>query len=106
MSHTTHFALGLLLMALTTYLVRVLPLLLLRHPVRNRFLRSFFFYIPYAVLAAMSFPDMLFSTGNLISGIVALAVCVILSLLRPSLVGVALGGAVSVLLCEIVIRLF
>ena len=49
-------------MALTTYLIRVLPLTIFRRPIRSRFLRSFLHYVPYACLSAMTFPAILTST--------------------------------------------
>lgn len=58
----------LLVMAGVTYLVRAVPLTLVRKPIRSPFFRSFLHYVPYAVLAAMTFPDVLFSTGYSLSG--------------------------------------
>ena len=63
-----------LVMAVTTYLIRALPLTLLRKPIQNRFLKSFLHYIPVACLTAMTFPAILYATENLVSGIVGLAV--------------------------------
>ena len=95
-----HFFTALLLMAGITYLIRVLPLILIRRPMHNRFLRSFFFYVPYAVLAAMVFPTIIYTTAHPVSGICALFVCIILSLFRRSLLTVAIGGALTVLAVE------
>ncbi len=53
----------LLVMALVTYLIRMLPLTLFRRPIRSRFIRSFLYYVPYAVLTAMTIPDILYATG-------------------------------------------
>ena len=53
----------LLVMALVTYLIRMLPLTLMRRQIRNRFIRSFLKYVPYAVLSAMTIPDIFYSTG-------------------------------------------
>ena len=52
-------------MALVTYLIRMLPLVIFRKKIENRFIRSFLYYIPYAVLAAMTFPAVFSSTGSL-----------------------------------------
>ncbi len=52
-------------MALTTYLIRMLPLTIFRKPIRSLFLRSFLHYVPYACLTAMTFPSILTSTGTL-----------------------------------------
>ena len=61
-------------MALTTYLIRVLPLTLIRKPIRNRFLQSFLYYVPYVTLAVMTFPAIIHATQTPISGAVALVV--------------------------------
>ena len=55
-------------MALTTYLIRVLPLTLIRKPIRNEFLRSFLYYVPYVTLSVMTFPAVLTVTGSPIAG--------------------------------------
>ena len=55
-------------MALTTYLIRMLPLTIFRKPIRSRFLRSFLYYVPYACLTAMTFPAILTSAGTLAAG--------------------------------------
>ena len=56
---------GILVMAFVTYLIRMLPLVIFRKKITNRRLRSFLYYIPYAVLAAMTFPAIFTSTGRL-----------------------------------------
>ena len=69
---THNFWIYLLIMSGVTYAIRVLPLTLLRRPVKSRFLRSFLYYIPYATLAVMTFPAILSATGSPIAGAVAL----------------------------------
>ena len=59
-------------MALVTYLIRVLPLTLLRKPITNRFFRSFLYYVPYVTLAVMTFPAILTSTSSLLSTCIVL----------------------------------
>ena len=98
------FFLYLAVMAGVTYLVRLLPLLFAKKKIENRFVRSFLYYVPYAVLAAMTFPTMIFAPDHLASGIVALAVCAVLGFFRRGLVTVAVGGAATVLICELVIN--
>ena len=63
-----------LAMALTTYLIRVLPMTIFRKPIRSRFLRSFLYYVPYCCLTAMTFPSILSSTASILSGAAALVV--------------------------------
>ena len=60
--------------ALVSYLIRVLPLTLIRKPIKNKFLRSFLFYIPYVTLAVMTFPAIINATQSPIAGIIALVV--------------------------------
>ncbi len=93
-------------MALTTYLIRVLPLTLLRKPIRSRFLRSFLHYVPYACLTAMTFPAILTSTQSLLSGIAALAVAVFLAYRGKQLIVVALASSAAVLLTEGILTFF
>ena len=69
---THNFWIYLLIMSGVTYAIRVLPLTLLRRPVKSRFLRSFLYYTPYATLAVMTFPAILSATGSPIAGAAAL----------------------------------
>ena len=92
-------------MALTTYLIRLLPMTLFRKPIRSRFLRSFLHYVPYACLAAMTFPAILSSTASLISGIAALVVAVVLALRGKSLILVAVSSSTAVLVTEWLLKL-
>ena len=87
-------------MALTTYLIRLLPMTIFRKPIRSRFLRSFLRYVPYACLSAMTFPGILTSTGNMISGGAALIVAVILAYFGRSLITVALSSSCAVLITQ------
>ena len=91
-------------MALTTYLVRMLPLTLFRKPIKSRFIRSFLHYVPYACLTAMTFPAILSSTENMISGAAALIVAVALAMKGKSLIVVALGSSGAVLLAEFLLK--
>ena len=94
-----------LTMAVTTYLIRVLPMTLLRKPIKSRFLRSFLYYVPYACLTAMTFPAILSGTGSLLSGAAALIVAVLLALRGKSLIVVALSSSCAVLATEFIISL-
>lgn len=87
-------------MALTTYLVRMLPLTVFRKPIRSRFVRSFLHYVPYACLAAMTFPAILQDTTSMLSGAAALAVAIVLAYLNQSLIVVALASSAAVFLVE------
>ena len=63
-----------LVMAATTYLIRVLPLTLIRKPIKNRFLKSFLYYVPYVTLAVMTFPAIMEATESPIAGLAALVI--------------------------------
>ena len=92
-------------MALTTYLIRVLPLTIFRKPIRSRFLRSFLHYVPYACLTAMTFPAILSSTASILSGAAALIVAIILAYRGKSLIVVALSSSAAVLIVECILKL-
>ena len=89
-----------LAMALTTYLLRVLPMTIFRKPIKSRFLRSFLYYVPYCCLTAMPFPSILSSTASILSGAAALVVAVILAYRGKSLIVVALSSSAAVLVVE------
>ena len=95
-----------LVMALTTYLIRALPLTLLKKPIRSRFLRSFLHYVPTACLTAMTFPAILTATENPVSGAAGLAVGILLALKEKSLITVALASCAAVFLTEQLIAFF
>ena len=94
-----------LVMAVTTYLIRALPLLFFKKPIKSRFLRSFLHYVPVACLTAMTFPAILYATDHMISGIIGLAVAVLLALKNKSLIVVAAASCIAVFLTELVLRL-
>lgn len=82
-----------LVMALVTYLIRALPLTLIRGRLPGRFFQSFLNYLPYSVLAAMTFPAIFHSTGDLLSGLAGTAVALILSLMGQNLMVAAVGAS-------------
>lgn len=84
------------LMALVTYLIRVLPLTLIRKEIANRTVRSFLYYVPYVTLAVMTFPAILHATQSVWSGFAALLVGVILAWFGAGLL------PISVLCCVVV----
>ncbi|MDD5931963.1 MAG: AzlD domain-containing protein [Oscillospiraceae bacterium] len=92
-------------MALTTYLIRMLPLTLFQKEIKSRFLRSFLAYVPCACLTAMTFPAILYATGNLLSGAVGLGVAVVLAFRGKGLVTVAAGSCAAVFLAERILSL-
>ncbi len=84
-----------------TYLVRALPLVLVKGKIKNRFVLSFLHYIPYAVLSVMTVPAIFYATGQRISAAVGFAVAVILSLLNRSLLTVAAAACGAVLAVQL-----
>lgn len=95
-----------LVMAVTTYLIRALPLTLLKRPIKSRFLRSFLHYVPTACLAAMTFPAILYATEHLVSGTLGFLVGVLLALKNASLILVATASCATVFLTEQLIQFF
>jgi branched-subunit amino acid transport protein len=93
----------LLVMAGVTYLLRMLPMVLMKEKIKNRFVVSFLHYIPYTVLASMTVPAIFYAT-NLIPAIVGFVVAVICAYFKQSLVKVAAFSCVSVLVAELVMR--
>ena len=89
-----------LTMAVTTYLIRVIPLTVFRKPIKSRFLKSFLQYVPYACLTAMTFPAILTSTATIVSGAAALAVAVILAYRGKSLLTVSVAASAAVMIIE------
>ena len=92
-------------MALATYLVRMLPLTVFRKPIKSRFVRSFLHYVPYACLAAMTFPAILQDTASVYCGAAALVVAVVLAYFDQSLIVVALCSSAAVFIVERMIGL-
>lgn len=93
-------------MALTTYLIRVLPLTIFRKPIKSSFIKSFLHYVPYACLTAMTFPAILTSTATILSGAAALIIAVILAYRGRSLLTVSLAASAAVMATEWALTLF
>ena len=96
-----NIVLAIVVMALVTYLIRVTPLVLIRREIKNRTVRSFLYYVPYVTLSVMTFPAILSATAVVWSALGALAVAVVLSLLRCKLPVVALAACVTVFVVEL-----
>jgi len=83
-----------------TYLIRVLPLTLIRRPIKNRFIRSFLYYVPYVTLAVMTFPDIVQATTAPVAGLLALVAGVALARNGRSLLPVAVAFCAVVFITE------
>ena len=90
-----------LVMALVTYLIRVLPLTLIRREIRNVTIRSFLFYVPYVTLAVMTFPAIVEATQTPAAGILALAAGAVLAWFGAGLFKVAASCCILVLVAEL-----
>lgn len=89
------------IMAAVTYLIRALPLTLIRKKIKNRFLRSFLYYVPYVTLAVMTFPAILHATNSIYSGLAALIVGIALAYFGVSLFSVAVFSCAVVFILEL-----
>ena len=86
-----------------TYLIRVLPLTLIRKPIKNRFIRSCLYYVPYVTLAVMTFPGIVQATTAPLAGLLALIAGVALAWSGRSLFTVAVASCVVVLITEFIL---
>ena len=86
-----------------TAIIRVLPLLVMRRPVKSRFLRSFFHYVPYVTLAVMTFPAIVNATDSPLAGAVALVAGIVLAWIGANMITVSAACCVVVLVLELII---
>ena len=100
---THNIYLYILVAALVSTLIRVIPLTLIRGKIQNPFLRSFLYYVPYVTLAAMTFPAILHATDSIWSGLAALVVGVIVAWFSGNLFLVAASGCLIVFLVELLL---
>lgn len=91
-----------LVMAGVTYLIRLLPLTLIRKEIKSPFIKSFLYYVPYVTLAVMTFPAILSATANIWSALVGFAVALVLAYKRKSLITVSMIACASVFLVELI----
>lgn len=84
-------------MAGVTYLIRMIPFTLFRKKIKSRFLQSVLYYIPYAVLSAMTFPAIFYSTDNTVTAVVGTVVAIILAYFKLPLTVVALSACAAAL---------
>ena len=92
-----------LVTALTTYLIRMIPMVFFRKKIENRWVRSFLHYVPYSVLAAMTFPAVFTSTGSFAGGIAGCVVAVVLAYFKRGLLTVAVGAALAAYIVQILV---
>ena len=92
---------ALLIMIGTVYLIRLVPFILIRDNIKNRFFKSFLYYVPYVTLAVMTFPAIIFATGSIISGIAALVVALLVAVFKGDLFTVAISACATVFVVEL-----
>lgn len=89
--------------AIVSYLIRVIPLTLFRKPIKNRFIKSFLYYVPYVTLAIMTFPAIIQTTESFIPGLIALIVGIVISYFGAGLFPVACVCCAIVFIIELFI---
>jgi len=92
---------GIAVMAGITYLIRMIPMVFFRKKIENVWLQSFLYYVPYAVLTAMTFPAVFSSTGSTLSAIIGCAAALVLAFFERSLLIVAVGAAAAALITQV-----
>lgn len=99
-----YIVLAVLLMAIVTYLPRVLPIVVFRRKIKSGRIKSFLYYTPFAVLGAMTFPSILFSTGNVYFSVAGTLTALILAYYEQGLMKVALNAVLVVAICELLFK--
>ncbi|KNF08610.1 branched-chain amino acid transport [Gottschalkia purinilytica] len=85
-----------LIMCIVTYIPRVIPIVLMKREINSKFLKSFLYYVPFAVLGAMTFPAIIYSTNNIYTGIAGTLVAIILAYFNKGLMSVAVFSVLIV----------
>ena len=90
-------------MALVTYLIRAIPLTLIRKEIKNKFIKSFLYYVPFVTLAVMTFPAILTATNNLWSALAGFITALVLAYFNKGLFAVSVSACVAVFVAELII---
>ncbi len=91
-------AIYILVMALVTYLIRMMPFVFFRRKIRSNFIKSVLYYLPYAVLSAMTFPAVFYTTGNIYTSVIGTVVAIVLAYFDLPLIVVALSCSAAALI--------
>ena len=102
---TTRILFSIAVMALTTYLIRMIPFVFFRKKIRNQFIQNLLYYIPYAVLSAMTIPAIFYATNDLPSAIAGTVIAVILAFFGCPLIVVALAASAAAYLAMLLLPL-
>ncbi len=103
MNNTVYMLILVGVMALVTYLIRMIPFVFFKKKIKSRFINSLLYYVPYAVLSAMTFPAIFYATNNVYTAMVGTAVALVASISKRSLVVVAICSVLAVFLSEVII---
>ena len=95
------YFIAIVIMAIVTYIPRALPLAFLTKQIKSRFVKSFLYYVPYAVLASLTFPGILYSTDNFVAAVLGTIVALGLAYFEQSLVVVAIAAVVTVFIANL-----
>lgn len=104
MNNTVYLFRSVAVMALVTYLIRMLPLAAFRRKIKSKFVMNFLYYVPYAVLSAMTIPAVFYSSSGIISAIAGFAVAVVLAFFERGLLTVAVCACGGVFLTELIMK--
>ena len=98
---TSYILIGIAVMAGVTYLIRMIPMVFFRKKIENVWLQSFLYYVPYAVLTAMTFPAVFSSTGSTLSAIIGCIAALVLAFFERGLLIVAVGASAAAFIVQI-----
>lgn len=99
--NSKYLILAIITMSLATFLPRLLPIVLIKSKISNSFIKSMLVYLPYGVLSAMIFPAIIYSTGNVLTGIAGSVTAVFFSYKKKGLLTVAIASVLIVLIFEV-----
>ena len=104
MNDTVYLFWSVAVMALVTYLIRMLPLAAFRKKIKSKFVMNFLYYVPYAVLSAMTIPAVFYSSSRIVSAAAGFAVAMVLAFFERGLLTVAVCACGGVFITELIIR--
>ena len=99
-----NYAIYLFVAAGITYLIRMVPLVLVKKKIKNKYILSFLYYIPYAVLSVMTFPGIFYSTSSVLSAVIGTAIALVVAFMNKSMVIVAALSSLGVFITELILR--
>ncbi len=105
MTETVYLCVSIIIMAMVTYLIRMLPLAAVRGKIKSRFVLDFLYYIPYAVLSAMTIPAIFYSSSSFISAAVGLLTALVLAFFERGLMTVAIASCAGVFVTEFIMSI-